>query len=226
MNYRRLCIFDFETDGKDSATCQPVQIAAMILDPRTLKPKPGGKFNLNLKPEGIDNLNEYLTEEKESTIKWHADNYGCSKDEIIKKWQNSCDQKYGWQQFVEFVNKFNNHKKLWTAPIPCGINIKDFDLPIAQRLNNKYKVSNLFWLRDAIDIIPLCFMWFENLDKDDIPSNFRMDTLRDYFGMSKTNAHDAMKDVEDEALVIRKFMMLSRRFSDKVKFKNGLDAYV
>jgi hypothetical protein len=208
-----------ESDGKDPETCQPVQLAAIMYHSRKLTPLRNGTFNLVMKPEGIDK-DEYFTDSVMETIRWHAGNYECSTDEIIAKWKKGCDQKFAWQQFVRFIKRFTKNDKVFHAPIPCGIYIKGFDLPITDRLNEKYKIPNFFWLRDAIDIIPLCFIWFENLK--DSPHNFRMDTLRKFFGLPEVNAHDALQDVRDEAEVIRRFLLLTRQFSPKVKFKGAL----
>jgi oligoribonuclease (3'-5' exoribonuclease) len=215
MNYRKLCVFDLESDGLDPHTCQPVQIAALMLDSRKLTEVPGGRFNINLKPDGIDK-DTYFTEGKLETIEWHAKNYKCNGEDIIERWKNGCDQKYGWSRFEEFINKFNTKGSTWHAPIPCGTNIKDYDLIIVNRYLN---IKNIFWMRDIVDLQSLCFMWFENLV--DCPPNFKMDTLRNYFGIPSDSAHDAMKDVEDEALIIRKFLLLTRRFSSNIKFRNG-----
>jgi DNA polymerase III epsilon subunit-like protein len=48
-----------------------------------------------------------------------------------------------------------------------------------------------------------------------------MDNLRDYLGISKEGAHDALKDVKDCAEVLIRFMKLHRNLADKVKFKDS-----
>ena len=100
----------------------------------------------------------------------------------------------------------------------AGMNIREFDNVILERLNKKYNIKTMFWKRDKVDILDFCFSWFENLD--DAPKNYKMDTLRDYFGMSKENAHDALQDVRDSAAIIKKFIELHRSVSDRVMFKN------
>ena len=48
MNKNKICVFDFETDGRDVQTLSPVQLAAVIVDPRKLELKNKAEFN-NLK---------------------------------------------------------------------------------------------------------------------------------------------------------------------------------
>jgi DNA polymerase III epsilon subunit-like protein len=48
-----------------------------------------------------------------------------------------------------------------------------------------------------------------------------MDNLREYFGIDKDGAHDAIKDVKDTADIMIRFMKLHRNVASKVKFKNS-----
>jgi DNA polymerase III epsilon subunit-like protein len=64
----------------------------------------------------------------------------------------------------------------------------------------------------------LVFYWFEN--NSDLKS-YTLDSLRDYFGISKDGAHDALKDVRDTAEIIIRFLKLHRSLSQKIKFKNS-----
>ena len=49
INYNKICVFDFETDGSDPKECSPVQIAAVIVDPINLEIVPNSEFNINFK---------------------------------------------------------------------------------------------------------------------------------------------------------------------------------
>ena len=64
----------------------------------------------------------------------------------------------------------------------------------------------------------LMFYWFEQ--NNDIKS-YTLDTVRDYFGIPKEGAHDALKDVKDTADIIIRFMKLHRNLSKKIKFKGS-----
>ena len=48
-----------------------------------------------------------------------------------------------------------------------------------------------------------------------------MDSMRDLFGMSKENAHDALQDVKDTANLMIGFMKLHRRIAPKIKFEKA-----
>ena len=97
-------------------------------------------------------------------------------------------------------------------------------MPIIDRLAYKYKnvgkddSNNIFHPRDKIDLMHLMFLWFE--DNDDIKS-LSLDSMRDYFGMSKDNAHDALGDVHDCAEILIRFLRLHRNQAKKIKFRNS-----
>ena len=67
----------------------------------------------------------------------------------------------------------------------------------------------------------LMFYWFES--NQDLKS-YTLDSVRDYFGISKTGAHDALKDVKDTAELIVRFMKLHRNLGQKIKFKDSFTA--
>ena len=64
----------------------------------------------------------------------------------------------------------------------------------------------------------MCFFWFESLPE---PTSYSMDSLREFFGMSKANAHDALGDCKDTAMLLIRFLRLIRSISEKVKFKGS-----
>ena len=49
-----------------------------------------------------------------------------------------------------------------------------------------------------------------------------MDSIRDWMGIPKDNAHDALQDVKDTATVLIKFLKLYRLFAPKVQFEKAL----
>ena len=227
MLSKKICVFDFETDGVDPELCSPVQLAAVIVDPIKLEIVDGSEFNICCKPEVLENNTEY----KYTTdiIDFHARVRGCSNDDIYKAWNNYPSQELAWNSFVSYLDKYhcNNRKKknMFTAPIAAGYNIHRFDLKIINRLSQKYKtidskenISSLFYPRDVLDIMNLVFYWFENCS--DIKS-YSLDTVRDYLGVSKEGAHDALKDVQDCAKILIRFLRLHRKLSNKINFKGA-----
>ena len=222
MNKNKICVFDFETDGRDVQTLSPVQLAAVIVDPRKLELKNKAEFNSFMKPDGIDKK-DYVDKNR-ATIEWHANIRGCSVDEILDLWKNAPPQKIVWANFIEFLSKFHKEgqrKTKFSAPIACGYNIHSFDLQIVKRLCAKHcKSKEIFHPRDKIDLMHWMFPWFENSTE---VTSYSMDNMREYFGISTANAHDALKDVKDAANLLCRFLRLHRRTAKTVRFKNSFE---
>ena len=64
----------------------------------------------------------------------------------------------------------------------------------------------------------ILFYWFEYNNE---LKNYTLDNLRDYLGIDKTNAHDALKDVKDTAEIMIRFLKLHRSLSSKIKFRGS-----
>ena len=225
INYNKICVFDFETDGSDPRICSPVQIAAIMIDPINLEIIDGSEFNSNFKPEVLENNDNYKYET--DILEFHSKVKGCSQEEVLKSWYDYPKQEHTWKMFVNYLDKYHSRsskKSQFSAPIAAGYNINKFDLHIIDRLSNKYgnlnkeKRTDLFYPRDMIDAMNLVFYWFES--NSDLKS-YTLDSLRDYFGISKDGAHDALKDVKDTAEIIVRFLKLHRNLAQKVKFKGS-----
>ena len=225
INYNKICVFDFETDGSDPLNCSPVQIAAIIIDPLTLDIIPDSEFNINFKPETLEKDPNFVY--TTDILDFHAKVKGSSKDDILKEWQSYPNQEQSWKMFINYLNKYHSRsskKSQFSAPIAAGYNINRFDLKIIDRLSKKYdnvnkeNNSDIFYPRDVIDVMNLIFYWFENNPE---LKNYTLDSLREYFGIDKTGAHDALKDVKDTASIMIRFLKLHRNLSGKVKFRNS-----
>ena len=225
INYNKICVFDFETDGSDPVSCSPVQIAAIMVDPLSLEVIPNSEFNINFKPEVLEKDDNYTY--TTDILDFHSKVRGCSKEDILNQWKKYPTQDQSWNLFIDYLDKYHSRtskKSQFSAPIAAGYNINRFDLKIIDRLSKKYgntnkeNCTNIFYPRDIIDVMNLVFYWFEH--NNDL-KNYSMDTLRDYLGIDKTGAHDALKDVKDTAEIMVRFMKLHRNLSSKVKFKNS-----
>lgn len=225
INYNKICVFDFETDGSDPRICSPVQIAAVIIDPIKLEIISNSEFNINFKPEVLEQADDY--EYTTDILDFHAKVKGCSKEDVLKEWKDYPKQQQSWNMFVNYLDKYHSRsskKSQFSAPIAAGYNINRFDLKIIDRLSQKYgnvnkeNTSNIFYPRDVIDVMNLVFYWFEH--NPDLKS-YTMDSLREYFGIDKDGAHDAIKDVKDTAEIMIRFMKLHRNIASKVKFQNS-----
>ena len=225
MNYNKICVFDFETDGTDPQKCSPVQIAAIMVDPINLEIIPNSEFNCNFKPEVMEKDSEY--EYKTDILDFHAKVKGCSKDDVYKEWSNYPKQEISWKMFLDYLDKYHLKRKTksqFSAPIAAGYNIYRFDLPIINRLSVKYKntnkeeTSNICYPRDVLDMINLVYYWFGHTDE---LKSFTLDSLRDYLGINKDGAHDAIKDVKDTADILIRFLKLHRNLSEKIQFRGS-----
>jgi len=226
-NFHKICVFDLETDGTDPNTCSPVQIAAIMIDPIKLEVIPDSKFNINLKPEKLEDNTDYAYEDSD-VLDFHAKVKNITASQVLEEWKQYHSQKQGWAAFVGYLDMYHlgNRKKKsqFTAPIAAGYNIVRFDLKILERLSIKYgntnseKSSCLFFPRDTIDLMNTVFYWFEGNNE---LKNYTLDHLRDYFGMTKEGAHDALKDVEDTAELTIRFLKLHRKLAAKIKFKDS-----
>jgi len=225
INYNKICVFDFETDGTNPELCSPVQLAAVMIDPIKLEVIPNSEFNINFKPETIEKDPDY--EYTTDVVDFHAKVAGCSKTDIMDRWRQYPNQSQSWKMFVDYLSKYHSRssrKSQFSAPIAAGYNIYRFDLPIINRLSQKYGNTNkegktdLFYPRDVIDILNLVFYWFEQ--NSDLKS-YTLDSLRDYLGISKEGAHDAVKDIRDSAEIMIRFMKLHRKLSANIKFKDS-----
>lgn len=223
-----ICVYDFETDDNNAYKCNPVQLAACIIDFRTLKILDNSYFSISIKPDDltIETSKEYFAKH-ESTINWHAKNYKITPKEILDKWLTGNSEKTAFELFVKYLQQYNTNQSIkgrFTAPIRAGANIKRFDNIIIDRLCAKYHYltsdgeQKIFHPRDNIDVTELAFYWFENLRE---PSAFNMDALRVFFGIPIEGSHDALKDVKDEAWMVQKFMRLHRVLAPKVTFKKS-----
>lgn len=225
-NRQKICVFDFETDGSDPDKCSPVQVAAVIVDPRKLEIIPDSEFNITLMPEVLEKTPEYEYGDSD-VLDFHAKVKGSSKDKILAEWKTYQKQEVGWKMFTSYLDMYHirsDKKSCFTAPIACGYNINRFDLKIIERLSQKYDNlnkegrSSLFYPRDVLDIMNVVFLWFESNNE---LKNYTLDHLREYMGISKENAHDALKDVKDTAEIMIRFLKLHRNLSQKIKFRGS-----
>lgn len=221
----KICVFDFETDGKDPLECSPVQLACVIIDPDKLEIIPNSEFNIHFKPELLEQNPDH--QYPNDLLEFHAKAQKCNTNEILHNWQNYPSQKQSWNQFTNYLDKYHtrsSRKSIFSAPIAAGYNILRFDMPIIDRIAKKYKnigkdkSNNIFHPRDKIDLMHLMFLWFENNDEI---NSLSLDNMREYFGISKDNAHDALKDVYDCANILIRFLRLHRNQAKKIKFRNS-----
>ena len=226
-----ICVFDFETDGKNPLECSPVQLSSVIVDIQRLEIIKGSEFNAYIKPERLDNKKEtpdIAVYSDSDILEWHGKVKGVSANDIFESWIKYPEQKHSWQQFITYLDNYHmttkGKKSQFSAPIACGYNIIRYDMKIIHRLSNKYgntnkeNNTNIFHPRDQIDLMNLSWLWFENIPEI---KSLSLDSVRDYLGIDKKNAHDAIKDVKDCAEILIRFLRLHRSLTSKIKFKGS-----
>ena len=215
QNKRYILIFDFETDDVNPLICNPVQVAAVILDPRSLEIL--DTFESKIRPFNIDDK-DYFVNHKD-TIEWHGKNRKITAEKVLADWKESPDLKTVWKNFKEFNFKYHtkqSNQSSYTAPIPSGFNIVNFDLPIANRLCKQYGYidtkgnSKLFSAVNKIDVYDLMFIWFENLHE---PERLNAETLFTFLGLDMSGGHDALYDVKMTTKVLQRFLRFHRKIA-------------
>lgn len=214
---RYVIVFDFETDGKNPDTANPVELAAVPIDLRNLEIEEENAFNIVMRPDDIDN--EDYVEVHEDTINWHASQRNQAPNEIVKGWQEGLKEAEAWKEFVDWCKDYTKGTRYDSFPIAGGQNLRNFDIPIAMRLCKKHKTRYPFIKRDVFDLIDMSTYWFLFSNKP--PYNYKLETLCEYFGMSTEGSHEALTDVLNSAKLLSRFLRLFKRLTPKVSLLNG-----
>lgn len=214
INKNVFIMYDYETGSRNPATTQPVQIAAIAIDPRNLTIIEDSEFESLIRPE-FDN--DKCIELKIDPIEQQALDVNGKTVEMLK---DAPGVKSVWESFCKYAMNFNPSGKKWDCPILVGFNNLGFDDVITKRLAKEfgpYDASRdacpLFHPVWKIDVIQMLFPWFES--NYDIKS-MSMDSLREYFGMDKDGAHDALVDVKQQAQIFCQLMKITRKFTKVV----------
>lgn len=204
--YRDLVLFDFETTGLNAHKVQATQLAAIALDPRTFRVK--GTFNSEIK---------CITDDALAV----AAGFDPIAEQALIKTRKTREQlaaappiRAVWDKFCNFVNKYNWKGTPFTAPIPCGYNIMNYDTIILNRIakslgpwDDEYQRNKLFNSAFKIDVMDMLYLWTEG---DPSVKSISMDNLRIRMNLKSTMAHDALQDVKDTANIMIKFMKTHR----------------
>lgn len=220
MNNNCYIVYDYETGGKDPKTCQLTQIAAIVLNPRTLRVEPNGIFNSEVQP--------IFDEEKAI-----AAGYGPVEDEALRITRKTKDQlmlapplKVVWSKFTQFVHRFNPTKSAYKAPIPVGYNIINYDNIITDRMcqlmGPTYKEKQS--LISSLYAFDLLHMFMGYTDNNPAIQSRKLGDCMDWMGIDKVNqenAHDALVDVKNCANIFVKLLSLQREISKQTNFSDA-----
>jgi len=215
-----IIVYDYESTSADPYTTQPIQLAAIAIHSRKLEVIEGSEFESLIKPIECEKTQASLglgvIEAKALEV---------NKKEMADL-RNAPDINVVWKQFTEYVNNFNYNKNEWSAPIPGGYNINNFDTIITNRIcnkglgcwglgpvNEKRNCNNLFNPARKFDLLELMPWWFSSCAE---PKNFKLTSIMEFIGMDTTNAHDALVDVRNTANLICRFLKLHKELCSRI----------
>ena len=203
-------VLDYETGGIDPRDCPPIQLAGIAIDPRKLEPIPGGEFCSMMHPGDMSKVKDQALSVNKKT---RAQIEAAPPARVV------------FDQFVDWCRGFNPRgRSPFTAPIAVGKNIRNFDWIILCRQCkegghlDKMGRPNFLHTRTMLDLEDELLGWLDGVD--DL-ADLRMDTLREYFGLSTEQAHDALTDVRQTALFLTEFLKLKRQVREKISLRGS-----
>ncbi len=210
INNHYICV-DIESSSRDPYTTQILELAAIVYDCNTLQEKDNGRFSTLVKPTNWSTVEEGALKVNKITL---------------EELETAPEEKFVFEQFIGFCHQFTKNESLWSQLIPCGQNIKAFDLIILELMSRRYKHtdksgrSKLLHPTHNFDLMDILRLFFHNCN--DLPS-YSLDNVTQYFGLKPTkDAHRALADVETSWIIIKRFLEFFRKFSPNqiTKFKN------
>lgn len=209
-----VCIYDLETSGIDPYSCEPLEIAAIMVDIQTWTPKENGQFGpILVKPSSWDNVSQKALDVNQLT-----------KEEIM---DSGLEQNIAIKQFVDFCRSFAKTSSKWDAPYSGGYNVRGYDNIIMNRMCQEHKYVDkdnsqlLFHPSVCFDLMDLMRFWFFNID--DGPSGYSLTAVCEFFGVKTDNAHEAMADVKMVVTLLKRMMDFHKKLNAKYvdKFKGS-----
>jgi DNA polymerase III epsilon subunit-like protein len=222
-NTNTIIFYDYETCSKNPHKTQPIQLAAVAIHSRKLEIIPNSEFESMI----------FAVDDEEECTKAGLDTVQDEALAVNKKTREQVLQapklKSVWSDFTSYVNNYNYKKNSWGAPILAGFNNTNFDDIITNRIcgpngwnlgpwDAEYGKNSLFHPIHGIDLMKIAWGWFECCAE---PKRLNMDALREFFGLSTENSHDALVDVQQGAELLCRFLKLQRGISSKVNWKNN-----
>ena len=225
MNLNYYAVVDIETDGIDPEKCNPLQLGAVIVDPRKLEIVKGSEFSSWIQPPEFHSKDFDYFEEHKDTIAFHCENFKEDKNQFLARLENAQSEKLVWKDFAEYLKSYyipGQKKTHFSSCILAGYNVLNYDKVILDRMAAKYKnmgkdgKSNLFNKRMCVDVMHLAYYWHEG---SNVLPNYKLDTLREHFPFPELEgqAHEALKDCIDTATYLIRYLKLHRHFAQKVE---------
>lgn len=170
---RKVLWFDCETTGLDPQKNCVLQFAAIITENGVV----------------IDNREFKFAPQDNCKIDTSALKVNGKSEVEIKSYP---DPDYSLKELAEFLKCHNKNGRL----IPAGYNVR-FDIDFMVNMFNRSQISDKWFFyvesKCSVDVLGLVkfLMWRGDIDPDD----GKLETLSNYFGLSKRGFHDARVDV-------------------------------
>jgi DNA polymerase III epsilon subunit-like protein len=130
-----------------------------------------------------------------------------------------------WEKYLQFHKKFNPTRSAYKAPIMVGYNIIGFDMPITERLCQKFGPTYkdrgaLFNPIHRYDVFDMFEGYTEN--NPNITS-MKLSDCAEWVGIKidKDKTHDALYDVQITANIFFKLMQFQREISKQTDFSRA-----
>lgn len=197
---------DLNKNKVSHETAIPIQLAAIPLDENSLEiiDDPLCMW-VNPGAEILDSPSFY--KDYSNVLAFHEKAQGKPKEELVELWRSGLVIKDAMKEFKDYVKSYTKGSKKAYAG---GQNIKGFDIPILERLIDKGWPFARTKVWDIRDIAQIWFEYSRNPPKLNGRVSYSFDSLRQYFGMSTENAHDALVDVRQEAELLQRFLRLQK----------------
>jgi DNA polymerase III epsilon subunit-like protein len=212
---RNIVCFDLETSGTSIYKAHVLQIAAVALDGDTLEPIPGGRFSSYVQPP------DWATYSPDP----EAIQVNGITEEVLRT--KGRPRRSVWEAFDAYCKQFRvKGAGFGGLPIAAGKNIRHFDLPIVDRVCREEKcaskdgLNKFFDRRRVLELDEVLWFWLEH--RSDKPPSYKMDDLREYFGLPVEGGHDAMVDCLHAAKLLQCFLRLFRHLTPRVGFPGSL----
>lgn len=222
---------DWETGSKNKYNCQPIQLAAVIIDIRRLEVIEDSLFESTLRPifDEEQCVRTGVAPLEDEALKKN----GFTREEL----EDAPYPKLVWEKYLDYLSNYNLKGKgggKWDAPAVGGYNNSNFDNAIDIRMCELYGPPLDQWGGWSL------YHPFMNFDAQQLVQNFfhshkinsndsiSMDAMREYFGYSTDNAHKADVDVLQGADLLIRFLKLTKALVNgeldlpkgkKIKFK-------
>lgn len=220
---------DFETAELDPHGCQISEIAAVAIDPRSLTIVENSLFHTKVCPEWNDEKAI-----KDGFLPVNFVSLGVSKF-TKESLEGAPPIRVAWQEYVNYLSKFNLKGKGGSnlnAPIVAGYNSSNFDDIIDRRLCDKLgpqlnarKEWSIYHPGLRFDLLHFLHILWNNISIND-KNSMSFDSVREYAGMDKDNAHTANVDVLQGAFFLIKILKMLRALNtgeltgSKIKYQN------